>query len=264
MLESKGHVIRLSVMDNQASQTIKKFFTKNQCKYMLVEPHNICVNEEERAIQTFKDHFVSMLATTDSKFPLQLWDRLAPLVKNTLNMLHPSQINPNVLAYEAVHGPYDWNRFPLVPPGCKAVIYEFPEARTSWGSRGTDSWYVGPSLNHYRCNHYFVQETQAYWISGSAELFPQHCQVPFLMWNKHLQEVIDKLVTTLHEMPPKKRTRALTLVAKEFSSGQSTIPNVASLTPSMNGSSHKEICNGCCMSPPVNKGCLNKGCSNKG
>jgi hypothetical protein len=62
-----------------------------------------------RAIQTFKDHFVSALATTDSKFPLQLWDQLAPQVENTLNMLCPLQIDPTMLAYKAVHSPYNWN-----------------------------------------------------------------------------------------------------------------------------------------------------------
>jgi hypothetical protein len=118
MLESKGCMIRLNVMDNQASQTIKKFLTKNQCKLMLVEPHIHRVNAAERAIQIFKDHFVSALATTDSKFPLQLWDRLAPQVKNTLNMLCPLRIIPNMPAYEAVYGPYDWNHFLLAPPGC--------------------------------------------------------------------------------------------------------------------------------------------------
>ncbi len=40
------------------------------------------------------------------------------------------------------------------------------------------------------------------------------------MWNKHLQEVIDKLVTTLQEMPPEKRNRVLTLVAKILVAGQ--------------------------------------------
>jgi hypothetical protein len=67
---------------------------------MLVERHNHCVNAAERAIQTFKDHFVSALATTDSEFPLQLWDRLALQVENTLNMLCPSRIDPKMLAYE--------------------------------------------------------------------------------------------------------------------------------------------------------------------
>jgi hypothetical protein len=109
-------------------------------------------------------------------------------------MLRMSQIDQSKLAYEAIHGHYDWNRYPLAPPGCKAVIYKFPKSRGSWGSCGTDAWYVGPSLDHYRCNHFFVPETCAYRISGSTELFLQHCQVPFFMWNKHLQEVIDELV----------------------------------------------------------------------
>jgi hypothetical protein len=116
---------------------------------MLVEPHNHCVNAAERAIQTFKDHFASALTTTNSNFLLQLWDVLAPQVENTLNMLRPLRINPNMLAYEAVRGPYNWNRFPLATPGCKVVMYKSPEARTLWGSRGTDGWYVGLSLDPY-------------------------------------------------------------------------------------------------------------------
>jgi hypothetical protein len=159
MLESKGRIIRLNVMGNQAGQTINKFLTKKQCKLMWVEPRNHCVNAAERAIQTFKYHFVSTLATTDSEFPLQLWDRLALQVKNILNMLYSLQIDPNLFAYEAVHGPYNWNRFPLAPLGCKLVVCESPEARTLWGSRGTDAWYVGLSLIYYRCKHYFFLET---------------------------------------------------------------------------------------------------------
>jgi hypothetical protein len=68
-LESKGHKIRLNVMDNQCTKQIKKNLTANDCDLMLVEPHNHCVNAAERTIQTFKDHFISALATADSKFP---------------------------------------------------------------------------------------------------------------------------------------------------------------------------------------------------
>ncbi len=46
-------------------------------------------------------------------------------------------------------------------------------------------------------------------ISGLVELFTQHCQVPFLLWNKHLQEETDKLVTTLKELPVPKRSSVL-------------------------------------------------------
>jgi hypothetical protein len=150
LLESKGHKIRLNLMDNQACTVVKKYLTMEECKNMLVELNNHRVNVDKHAIQTFKVHFISALATTDSNFPLQLWDRLTPQVETTLNMLRPSWIDPNMSAYEAVHCPYDWNRFPLALPGCKAVIYKAPKLWGSWASHGTDACYVGPSLDHYR------------------------------------------------------------------------------------------------------------------
>jgi hypothetical protein len=183
----------MNVMDNQATKFIKKFLTKKECDLQVVEPHNHRVNAAERAIQTFKDAFIATLATTDRDFPLQLWDKLAPQVQDTLNLLRASRINPSISAYEALNGPYNWDRYPLAPPGCKAVIYEAPAVRGSWASRGTDAWYLGPSMDHYRCNLYFVPETRAYRISGSAELFPQHCQVPNLSPTAHLKALTEEL-----------------------------------------------------------------------
>ena len=89
--------------------------------------------------------------------------------------------------------------------------YESLAARGSWGSRGTDTWYLGPLLDHYRCNHYFVPETRAYRISGSAELFPQHCQVPFLSTSDHMHELTNEVVSMLKNMTPEKQPRVLTL-----------------------------------------------------
>jgi hypothetical protein len=197
---------------------------------MLVEPHNHRVNAAKRAIQTFKDHFISALATTDSEFPLQLWDKITSQVEATLNLMRASRINPNISAYEAIWGPYDWNCFPLAPPGCKAVIYKSPATRGSWGSRGTDTWYLGPSLDHYRCNHYFVPETRAYRISGSAELFPQHCQVPFMSTNDHMKELTNEVVSMLKNMTAEKQRRVLTLFKSKLSDGTEIHEGPAFLT----------------------------------
>jgi hypothetical protein len=43
-LKQKGHKPRSNVMDNQATKHIKHFFTKEECKLQLVEPHNRMVN----------------------------------------------------------------------------------------------------------------------------------------------------------------------------------------------------------------------------
>jgi hypothetical protein len=95
-LEAKGYKPKMNIMDNQATKYIKKFLTKKECKLQVVEPLNHRVNATERAIQTFKDAFIAALATTDRDFPLQLWDKLAPQVQDTLNLLRASRINPNI------------------------------------------------------------------------------------------------------------------------------------------------------------------------
>ena len=50
----------------------------------LPPPHNHRVNAAEQAIATFKEHFISALATVDKVYPLQLWDKFLPL---TLSLL---------------------------------------------------------------------------------------------------------------------------------------------------------------------------------
>jgi hypothetical protein len=108
-LTKKVLKVKLNIMDNQATKHIKKFLTKEQCKLQLVEPHNHRMNEAERAIQTWKDAFIAMLATTNQDFPIQLWDRMVPQVQDALNLLRASQIDPAKSAYEVLNGPYDWN-----------------------------------------------------------------------------------------------------------------------------------------------------------
>jgi hypothetical protein len=197
-LKSKGFKPKLNMMDNQATKHIKRFLTKNECKHQLVEPHNHRVNAAERAIQMFKDAFIAALATTDSDFPLQLWDKIIPQVQDRLNMMRTSRINLTISAYEALNGPYDWNRYPLAPLRCKAVVYEDGDSRGSWASCGVDGWYLGPSKDHYRCNLYFIPKTRAYQISGSTELFPQQCQLPCLTQQQHFRAPTKELVKVVN------------------------------------------------------------------
>jgi hypothetical protein len=115
----------------------------------VVGPQNHRVDAAELALQTFKDTFIAELTKTDWEFPLQLWDKLAPQVQNTLILLQALQINPNISTYKALNGPYNWDRYPLAPPGSKAVIHEAPAVRGSWALQGTDAWLLGPSVDHY-------------------------------------------------------------------------------------------------------------------
>ena len=82
-------------MDNQATKVIKPCLTPQQVSLQLVKPHNHHINAAEHAIQTFKNWFIGALGTTDANFPIQLWDKLAPLVQDSINLLQRSRIHSN-------------------------------------------------------------------------------------------------------------------------------------------------------------------------
>jgi hypothetical protein len=152
------------------------------------------VNAVERAIQTFKDMFIAALPMIDCDFPLQLWDKLTPQVILCLNLLRALQIDHTVSAHKILNGPYDWNQYPLAPVGSKAIVYKDGNTRGLWVSQGINGWYLGPSLDYYCCNLYYIPETRAYQVLGSTELFPQHCQQTNMMLHQHFCALTDKLV----------------------------------------------------------------------
>ena len=100
--------------------------------FQLVPPHLHQWNSEERAIQTFKNHFISGMVSTHKYFPLHLWCRLLPQAIVTLNLLRPSRINPTLSAYAKLHGLFYFNATPFAPPGTKVIVHLKPKIRKSW------------------------------------------------------------------------------------------------------------------------------------
>ena len=86
-LESQVYKPTLNVTDNEFSKEVKNYVSSKDVNWQLVEPDNHQFNTAERAIQTFKNHFISGLCTVDPKFPLQLWCYLIAHAEMTLNML---------------------------------------------------------------------------------------------------------------------------------------------------------------------------------
>jgi hypothetical protein len=215
-LKNKGFKPQLNITDNQAVAALKDYLHKEECEWQFVEPNNHRVNAAERAIQTFKNHFISGLCTTDQAFPLQLWDHLTEQAQDTLNLLRTSRHDPTKSAYEQLHGEYDFNKWPMAPPGTKAVIWENPTSRQSWAPRGIDAWYIGPSKDHYRVYKFYCPETKAIRINGSAQFFPQHCKLPTLSPTQHAKFVADELFESLTNLNKKTRKPLLKHIAKQL------------------------------------------------
>ncbi len=77
---------KLHILDNEASKAFKSAIKEN-CALQLLPPDTHRRNVAERAIQTFKSHFISILAGVDPSFPTKLWDRLILQAVMTLNLL---------------------------------------------------------------------------------------------------------------------------------------------------------------------------------
>ena len=73
-LNSMGIFPKLHILDNECSTELKVVIKNNKMTFQLVLPHNHRCNIAEKAIQMFKDHFISILCGADKKFPLHLWD----------------------------------------------------------------------------------------------------------------------------------------------------------------------------------------------
>merc|ERR1711884_846222 len=95
-IKAAGLDVDLQVLDNEASKEYKEIMTnKWKLKYQLVPPDMHRRNAAERAIRTFKAHFLAILAEVDQDFPTNLWDLLIPQTELTLNLLRECRTNPD-------------------------------------------------------------------------------------------------------------------------------------------------------------------------
>jgi hypothetical protein len=140
-------------------QDMKDAFAKYHIQFQRVPPNKHRVKAAERAIWTFKNHFVSVLCTVHSKFPLTEWDHLLLQTILTLNLLCSSCIHPSLSAHASLFGQFDFNQTPLAPMGTQIVAHTTAGSRTSFGAHGKVGWYIGPSLEHYQCWKCYFQDT---------------------------------------------------------------------------------------------------------
>ena len=178
-LQQAGATPKLHRLDNEACKELKHLLQhEHKVKFQLAPPNMHRRNAAERAIRTFKNHFIAGLSTTNPDFPLHLWDKLIPQAELTLNLLRTSRLHPQLSAHTHLMGQFDFNATPLAPPGTRVLLHEKPNQRSSWAPHGVDGWYIGPALHHYRCFTVFVPATGATRVVDTVEFFPSKVAMP--------------------------------------------------------------------------------------
>jgi hypothetical protein len=194
LFTSKGLKPKLQRMDNETTEFLQQYMTDNDIQFQLTPPHVHRRNAAERAIRTFKNHFIAGLASTDPNFPLSLWDKLIPQAVLTLNLLRASRLNPSLSAHSQLHGTYDYNKNPIAPPGTKVMVHVKPSVRQSWAPHAVPGWYLGTAFNHYRCHRVWLPSTRAERVCDTVTWFPTHVTMPVTSKADHISAILTDLL----------------------------------------------------------------------
>lgn len=171
-LKDRGLKPTLQRLDNEAPKRLKQFMTEQGITWQLVPPGIHRTNLAEKAIGTWKDHFIAILASLDPNFPMHLWCRLIPQATTTLNLLRPSRINPRLSAEAQLNGAFDFNCTPFAPPGTRVLVHEKVGNRRTFASKGVDGWYIDRASDHYRNYRCYISKTASVRTADTVTFFP--------------------------------------------------------------------------------------------
>ena len=209
MLVKQGSPPDLHILVNECSQDLKDAFSKYKIDFQRVPPKEHRANSAERAIRTFKNHLMSILCTVDSEFPMAEWDRLLPQAVITLNLLRSSRTQPSLSAHASLFGNFDFNRTPIAPPGTRVVAHASADARASFAEHGRVGWYIGPSLQHYRCYRVYFPDTMAEVDVLTVDFFPEKIPFPKITNDDYLEQTVEDMLHLLSAKPPSRNQASL-------------------------------------------------------
>ena len=148
-MKLQGIVPMHQILDNETSQAFKDEIRNTGMTYQLVPPGDHRRNIAERDIQTWKNHFVSVLSGAASTFPLHLWCQSIPQSERQLILLGQSNVNPKILSYSHLYVHHDYNSAPFVPIGMESLVHDIPHRRIYFAGHCRKGYVLGTSSEHY-------------------------------------------------------------------------------------------------------------------
>ena len=173
-----GPIPTIFRLDNETSVPLEAYIT-TFADFKFFPAGNHRANRAERAMRTWKNHFIATLASASPQFPMRHWDKLLPIAEITLNCLLPWHPNPSISAYHGLTGDkFDFRAHPIGPAGTAIVIHDKPDTRGTWQVHGTPGFYLGPALNHYRAHRCLSSHTGMERNSDTVAWFPEKTTPP--------------------------------------------------------------------------------------
>ena len=201
----RGIPVTTHRLDNEASGDLLTYCKRPDVAITLqfVPPDCHRANRAERAIRTWKNHFVTHLCLLDPHCPLDLWDKYLEQAEMTLNLVRACGLNIKVSAWAFLRGPWSFTATPIAPLGTKVVVFEDPKTRPSWATHGVDGWYVGPAFNHFHEFTVFIPSTGGYRTTNTLSWYPHdNWSVPHNEHSSLVTSLLDTLSTAITALAP--------------------------------------------------------------
>ncbi len=186
------------ILDNEAPEELKQAIRENNCRVELTPADQHRWNAAERAIQTFKGHFISVLAGVVDGFPINQWDELLPQTILTLNLLRQLNVASNISAYAYHHGSFDYNCMPITPMGCAVQFHIKPSRQKTFGEHSEDGFYLKMSAEHYRTHIVFCKKTRAKQLADMVFFKHKHITQPTVTPVDAIVNAFNKLREAIH------------------------------------------------------------------
>eukprot|EP00804_Cyclotella_cryptica_P003480 CCRYP_002118-RA/>CCRYP_002118-RA protein AED:0.26 eAED:0.26 QI:0/0/0/1/0/0/3/0/685 len=181
-----GLTPRRQVLENKSSAAYKQAIFDSGPLYQLVSPNDYRRNVAEKAIQTWKDNFITALRGTVDTFPLHLWCQLILHMERQLNFLCQFNANSKISAYAHLYGPHDYNALPFTPLGMEALVHDKPNQRKTYAQHCSKGWVIGTSTKHYRCWRIGSTATRRTRIAATVFFKHKYLTNPFVSPNDAL------------------------------------------------------------------------------
>lgn len=194
--KTRNNPITSVVIDNETSADLKQLFLDEAIDVQTVPPGDKRSNKAERCIQSWRNHFLSVLGTVSSRFPTNLWEDLVPQMELTLAHLRPFADDSKLSSWEGIHGhKYDFLAHPISTCGTKVYVFESNDVRDTWDCHGQLGFYVGPALDSYRSYKCHVTSTNRIRTSNTVQFFPEDIPLPATRLDESIATAVAKLTS---------------------------------------------------------------------
>jgi hypothetical protein len=213
-LVQQGFKPQLHKLDNETSHEVDAFVSSQHTHLQYTPPDMHRTNPAERAIRTWKNHFLVGIAGLLKLFPIANWCQLTTQCDATLNMLCPCCQNPRLLAHKALEGTFSFDATPMAPLGTEVLVHMKPHRRKTWGYHAAKARYLTYAAQHYRCIRVIMADTGGKRITGTFRYCHHTIPIPTITATDRILHATARLtdaIAGMQEAPPDKMQAIQTL-----------------------------------------------------